>query len=338
MDERTLFDRFHEALEMEPRPGAYERMRIAMTNHPVAVRRPVFRMRWSTMGIRVAAVLAAAVIAVAVGAAILAAHHGPVGSVNAGPDPSVKAYQSMISSNYNTMNAATSNHCNTMQDTGCEAGINAVIPTLQKWVGDLNSAQTPARFAFIDSPLRRHLNQVIADMTAAIAFQKAKNQAGFDLSMSAAFYERAWIDPAVLAIEGTYPRVAGSYHDAVSLARQSVSACVNSSPGPGDLSCARLFQQESCTGAGAKACEGDVQTAATQLLTFLIGLQENPAPGSLSTKDESLRTDLTKADTALLAITDALLSGDSAKATASESLYAESIVAANGDIQAIGIA
>jgi len=67
MDERILFDQFHEALDVEPRPGAYERMRFAMTNQPVALKsRPVFRMRWSKMGIRVAAVLAAAVLAVAV--------------------------------------------------------------------------------------------------------------------------------------------------------------------------------------------------------------------------------------------------------------------------------
>ena len=31
MDEQILFDRFHEALETEPRPGAYERMRLAIT-------------------------------------------------------------------------------------------------------------------------------------------------------------------------------------------------------------------------------------------------------------------------------------------------------------------
>ena len=39
MDERILFAQFHEALDVEPRPGAYERMRIAMTNHPVVIKR-----------------------------------------------------------------------------------------------------------------------------------------------------------------------------------------------------------------------------------------------------------------------------------------------------------
>ncbi len=114
MDERTLFDRFHEALEIEPRPGAYERMRFAMTNHPVALkRRPALRIRWSRMGLRVAAVVAAGLIAIAFGAAILAGHRGPVGSVPAGQDPNVKAYQAMISSNYNALTNLDSLGCNT---------------------------------------------------------------------------------------------------------------------------------------------------------------------------------------------------------------------------------
>ena len=339
MDERILFDQFHEALEFEPGPGAYERMRFAMTNHPVPLkRRPAFQMRWSKMGLRVAAVLAAVVIAVAFGAAILATHHGPVGSAPAGTDPTVMKYRAMMFSDYNTMAASASNHCNTIQDAGCEAAINAVIPTLQKWLTDLNSAQTPARFAFIDSQLRRHLNQAIADMHAAVAYQKMNNPSGFDLAMNAAFYERAWIDPAESAIQGTYPKVAGSYHDALSLTRQSVSACVNGTPGPADLSCSKLFQQESCIGVRAQACELDVQAAATQLLTFLIGLQQNPAPASLSSKDAALLADLTNADTTLLAIAGALVSGDSAKVTAGEITYAAAILSANGDGSAIGIA
>jgi hypothetical protein len=86
MDEPTLFDRFHEALAMEPRPGAYERMRFAMINRPVALMRlPAFQMRWSKMGLRfTAAAIAAALIAIAVIGVFLVARHGPVGSVPAG--------------------------------------------------------------------------------------------------------------------------------------------------------------------------------------------------------------------------------------------------------------
>jgi hypothetical protein len=339
MDERMLFDQFHEALDVEPHPGAYERMRVAMANYPVALkRRPAFRMRWSRMGLRVAAVLAAAVVAVAIGGAILATHHGPTGIVNAGPDLNTEAYQAMMSSDYNLMSASTSNNCNTMQDLGCEAAVNTVIPTLRHWVSDLKSAHTPTSFLTIDGLLRNHLNQAIADLSAAVAFQKARNNGGFTLAMSAAFYERAWIDPAAFSVEGTYPDVAGTYHNALSLVRRAVNACESSQPGPDDLSCANLFKQEACVGAGAQKCESDVQAATTQIQAFLIALQQNPAPGALATKNARLQADLASGDQALLAITRAALAGDSTKVLEGENSYIQSIDAANVDLEAIGIA
>lgn len=336
MDERILFDRFHEALEMEPRPGAYERMRFAMTRHPVAALkpRPAFRMRWSKMGLRMAAGVTAAVIVIAVVAAFIGAHRGLVGSAPAGQDPNVKAYRDMIASDYNTMAGSTSNHCGTIQDTGCEAAINVVLHSLQKWVSDLNSFQTPLRFVAVDGQLRRHLNQTIADGNAAAAFQKAGNESGFSLAMSAAVYERAWIDPTMFAIVGSYPRAAATYHDAFRLTKQSLDACVNGTPAPADLACTALVANV-CTGATV-TCESDVQNADTQIQTFLIALLQNPAPSSLSGKNAQLEVDLAKADTALLATTDALLSGDAAKVGAAQSSYASAIFAADADASAIG--
>jgi hypothetical protein len=290
------------------------------------------------MGLRVAAVLAAAVIAVALGAAILATHHGPVGSAPASHDPNVEAYQLMMLSDYNAMSASTSNNCNTIQETGCAAALNNIIPTLQKWVGDLNSFQmTPKQFAFVDGQLRRHLTAVTAEMNAAITFQRANDQSGFDLAMQAVVYERAWIDPAAFSISGSYPKVAGSYRDAIGIARQSLFACANGTPGPADLSCQRLSQPEGCVGAATQTCENDVQNAATQLQTWMIALLQNPAPSALSSRNASLQAHMATADTALLAITDALLRGDSAKATAGEASYGNAIVAANGDMSAIGV-
>jgi hypothetical protein len=336
MDERMLVDQFHEALDIEPRPGAYERMRIAMTDHPVAVQsRPAFRMRWSKMGLRVAAVLAAAVIATAVGAVILAGHGKPVGSIPAGADPNVEAYQVMMNSNYDAMNASTPDTCVDIQDKGCRAFLGEVTPRLEHWISDLTAFHTPTRFAVIDGQLRRHLNQALADLNAAVALQKANNRSGFDLAMSAAVYERAWIDPATFAIEGRYVAVAHTYFDAASLARQSLYSCIDYSPGPAELGCNALTTRQTCAAAAAQTCERDVQNAATQIQTFLIALAQNAAPGARSARYMQLQTDLGQADTALLTITDALLSGDSAKADAGEMSYGESIVAAYGDTNAV---
>ena len=334
MDEQVLFDRFHEALDKEPRPGAYERMRFAMTNHPVALRRrPAFRMRWSKMGLRIAAVVTVAVIAMALIAVLVVSHRAPVGTVPAATDPNVEAYQVLVSSDYNKMASSTSNHCNTIQDTGCAAAVVPVVAALDKWVADLSSFPTPSRYAAIDTQLRRHLSAAAAELNAAVAFQKANNQAGFDMAMSAAFFERAWIDPTTSTIAGSYPAVAGSYHDAVSLAKRSLDSCINGTPAPNDLACQALGSAQTCvsTAAQAPTCESDVQNAAAQIQTFLIALVQNPAPSALANKDAQLQTDLAAADTALLAITDALLHGNSAKAEAGRSAYTLAISAADGD-------
>jgi hypothetical protein len=76
MDERFVFDRFHEALELEPQPGAYERFRADFMNLSVAAkRRPVFQLRFSRMGLRIAAAIAVVAIAVALVAGYVATHH-----------------------------------------------------------------------------------------------------------------------------------------------------------------------------------------------------------------------------------------------------------------------
>ena len=337
MDDRILFDRFHEALEAEPRPGAYERMRFAMADHPIALkRRPVHPMRWSRMGLRMAAALTAAAIAIAVFAVFLATHHAPVGGVPAGQDQNVKAYQALTKTDYDRMSTATSSvSCATILDPTCAAAVTTVANALQSWIDDLNAFQTPARYAVMDGQLRRHLSQAIIDLNAVVAFQKANNQSGFDLAMSASNYERAWFDPATFTIEGSYPKVAGSYHDAVSLARQGLDACANGSPAPGDLGCSQLSSGVSCISAGTQGCENYVQVAGTQVQTFLVSLLQNPPPSALAAKDAKLWADLAQADTDLLAITNALLAGDAAKSNSAQRAYADTIVAADNDTAVI---
>jgi hypothetical protein len=75
MDEQVVFERFHEALDLEPRPGAYERFRADFMNPSVAaMRRPVFQLRFSNMGLRIAAALAVVAIASALVAGYVATH------------------------------------------------------------------------------------------------------------------------------------------------------------------------------------------------------------------------------------------------------------------------
>jgi len=338
MDERVLFERFHEALDMEPRPSAYERLRASMKNPPaVHQRRPAFPMRWTKMRFRVAAALTAAVIAIGLVAAFFATHHAAVGVVPARSDTNLLAYQNMVTGDYNAMNASTSDNCNTIDDKLCAGAVGRVVPRLQSWLDDLDAFQTPARYAILDQQLRLHLKEAITELNDAVAFQKASDTNGFDLAMSGALYERGWIDPATFTITGTYPKQAGSYQDAVSVVNQAVQACVNSTPGPAELGCARLVGMENCAGALATSCEDDVQTSATELEVFLVALAQNPIPSSvpLPVRNTQLEGDLARADTALLAITDALLQRNAAKASAAQVEFSTAIAAAGQDASTI---
>jgi hypothetical protein len=338
MDERTLFDRFHEALDVEPRPGAYERMRFAMTNHPVALkRRPALRIRWSTMGLRITAAVAAGVIAMAVIAAFLAAHHGPVGSVPAGSDPKVKAYQAMITSDYNALSNNTFS-CSAVDDSGCEAFVTTALSPYNKWISDLKSFQTPARFAALDGMLRRHLTDETIYLNGMLAAHKSKNLKSFDFAFEGAFYEGAWIDPTVGVIAGTYPRVAGSYTDALALAKQSLEACINQAPGPADIGCEQLYHPDECAKVGLQACANDAHAYAARIQGFLIGLLQNPAPGGLAAKDRKIQIALAVVDADIIAVTDGLRSGDPAKTTSAEDSFVTDLLLANNDIGVVGSA
>ena len=289
------------------------------------------------MGLRIAAVVAAIAIAIVVVAAFIAGRSGFVGSAPAGPDPNVKAYQAMVSSDSDAMNTAISKlSCNSIQDNNCRTTRDVAVPVDQKWVVDLTAFRTPARFAAIDGQLRAHLNQTIAELNAVVASQAANNQNGFDLANEAVFYELAWLGPTVSAIEGTYPGAAGTYHDAFRITKQALDACVKGAPDPADIGCAALLLGKVCTGGVSRSCASETESAATRIQTFLIVLLQNPAPGSLTTKNEQLLADLGQADTALLVITDGLVNANAAKVASGQTSYGLSILAADRDAGAMG--
>jgi hypothetical protein len=325
MDETALFEQVHAALDAEPTPGAYDRLHAAMSTVPAATARPpLFRLRWTKMTLRITAAVAVLAITVALALAFVANHHPSVGEVPAGDTKNVHAYKNMMVADYNAMSSSTSNNCNTIADTGCADAINRIVPTLQKWVADMQAFPTPAPYAALDALLRAHLSQAAADLQAAVGFQKAGDVAGFNLAMNAAVYERAWIDPASFAIWGTYPNVASSYSGAITQLKTAVHNCVNGSPGPTDLACTQLSSQ-ACSIGESQICEDYVQQASTQIEGFAVALVEFPAPSAQSQALATVQADLVQADAALLQVTAALLSRDTSKLAAAESSYTASI-------------
>jgi hypothetical protein len=335
MDEQTLFDGFHQALDAEPRPGASQRLRTAfLKSLPAARKRTAYRMRLSKMGLRFAAVLVAVVIVAGAAAAFLASHRLAVGAVPASENKNVAAYRAMVSGDYYQMNAVTSNSsCSTIDDTTCAAAIDRVVPVLQHWINDLNSHESPAQYALIAGQLSRHLTEVVVELNAAKAFQRAGNASGFDTAMAAAEYERAWVDPASFTLEGSYPKVTASFSDAAKLIQLGLAGCVNGRPGPADIACSQLTSAQACTGDSLQHCEAAFTAAETEIEPYLIALVQNPAPTSESTRVSHLNTDLASADTALLAIADAEMKGNST--TVAVSAFAAAATAASNDATAL---
>jgi hypothetical protein len=288
------------------------------------------------MGLRVAAVLV--VLAIALGAAILAIHFRPVGSTPAGPDPNVKAYQAMIKTDYDAIYVTGSQTCSSVDDTGCEATVSEAVSVRAKWLSDLKSFQTPARFAALDSILQRHLTDAIKYQNATLAAHRSGNVQDFIFAGEGGFYENEWLDPTVGAIAGSYPKVAGSYHDALALARQHIDACVSQAPGPADLGCEHLYHPDVCANVGVQACATDAYSAAAQIQSFLISLLQNPAPTTLAAKDRKIQSDLAQIDADILAVTDGLLSGDTAKTVFAEATFVADLTHADNDIGVVGSA
>ena len=326
MDERVVTERFHEALDVEPRAGAYERFRAEFVTSPAAAkRRPVFRLRFSKMAFRLGAAVALAAIAIALVAGILATHRGPTGQVPASTNKNLVDYQNLVLRDYNAFANATSNHCNTIDDQGCAAAVRRLVPSMEGWINDLTAFPTPPQYVVLDARLRAHLTLAEAELNALAPAQQRHDAAGFTMAINAALYERAWIDPAAFTLEGTDQTDVASYSNAVRVAYLSLLSCENSTPGPDALACSHLAAAESCLGAAAQACADDIQSAETQLQNFIIAIAQNPAPSSLVVKDRQFEAALTKADDALLDLVKSQLAGDAARVSADELAYESAI-------------
>ena len=269
------------------------------------------------MGFRAAAVTAV-VIAIALIAGFLAVRqYWPVGTVPAVQDQRVTAYRTMIQSEYQEMDASTSNHCNTIDDTGCEVAVRPVVAALQKWVDHMDSFQTPPQYAVLDLQLRRHLKELIVELNAAVAFQKSNDEKNFKLAMDAALYERGWINHPILFINGYVPdarRPGNSPDEAFNIAKQELVGCLSGQAGINSIGCGKLARHpSSCLGAKAEDCQAYVKDAETQMQNLMITLMTKPPSPDQATKFSKLLGYLAEADTALLAITDAILIGDAVK-------------------------
>jgi hypothetical protein len=220
----------------------------------------------------------------------------------ASQDPLVKQYQAMLSTDEQKVLASQSNNCITLDDK-CPTAAAAVVAALQQWLVDLNAPQPPARFAYVDAQMRRHIARAISDLNSGVTAYMAKDQAGMDSALTAAVSERDAIVTEVSDVTASRQGTIATYTTAVRLDRAMVLACAL---------CQKLLVQNQvlCQASQTPTCVDEISATRLQVEIFQGDLVGVWAPESLAVSDGRLQSDLFAADLALNAMASALLIGD----------------------------
>jgi hypothetical protein len=329
MEERDLFDRMHDALDIEPPAGAFERMRSALAKSPATPHGwPVFRMRGSKMGFRLAAGLTLLVLVGAIVAAYLAAHNVTSSRVPAGSGQTVAAYQNLVNVDDQNAIATWSAPCDTSTHTGCKADATRAIVALQRWLDDLNRSEPPARFLVVDAQLRLHLSGSIAALNALLAASQANDANGMNRAYLLGLAGRAWTDTVVPGIVSSKQVDAVAYVNSVRDEGNAMTSCTSCQilDGPTILDCS---QNQTPT------CQDLLDTTAVPVAGFQFALAASAAPASLSAADTRLQQDVAQADSALVAMYAALSKGDQAGFNAGRDSLRSAFSAMDRDVSVI---
>jgi len=329
MDERTIFNRFHEALDVEPPGGAYDRLRLAFTSPPVVLnRRSGFQMRFTRMGFRLAAALVTVVIVVVAVIAYVSLHHSTTRIVPANHGQDIRPYQALIARDYAKTFASEGGHCESIADTACKAEMGRFIANVQTWIQDLNAFTPPSRLGKVDAMLRIHLAQAVKTGNMVIAAQQAGNAATFAAASTAHFPVRAFIVDIAPAIANTHVMSSATYLSTVRDQMDLLSSCTP---------CARYLATPSvtCTKPVLLQCIDDVVAVDAQVYDFESTVVQDAAPSSLAAKDANLQRDLVAADEALMSMIDASLAGSSTGFTSAAASAQASMTAAAADVKSL---
>ena len=326
MEERTLFDRLHQALDVEPRPGAYERLRIALANERVKPPRwPASRTMWSKRGLRLAAVTAVVALAVAAVAAFLATQRMADRVTPADSEHAIAEYKLMLSHDYDKILVrAIESACYGAQFAACETDVNLRIPVANQIQNDLNRSQAPARFAVAVAQMRRHNALQIARLNAVLAASRAQDAAGMDRAVAAVVSGRSWMDAMITGILSSQQGTVATYIGSVNNEKRNLDLCTECQDLAGQ-------NQISCTASQATSCQALLQGTGARIGSFQRAAVLVAAPSSLVTKDNRLQRDLAMADTALLTMGEALSAGDLAGFNAGRVSLQHSMAAVNVD-------
>ena len=306
MQEDILFDRVHQALDVKPPAGAYERFRAELIKQPArSPRWPAANERWRKMGFRFAAGLAIIAIAAAIAAALAATHNTTGGVSPAGQPRSVEAYRAMVVADLRVGAGTWPNPCDPTHQSGCMANLEMAIPAEEKLLRDLGSALPPARFAIFDAELRHHAQVDLAAMKSLRAALQAHDDAAFIRAFLVGLYGGEWIGTVEPGFEFSRQVDAATYTGSVLTQKQAIDSC-------GACAQRERIQPGQCSFTVPSTCVELFDGMASKLANFEGALLQYAAPASLAAKDLRLQRDVQRADEILLAMRASFGTGDQA--------------------------
>src|SRR5690348_8954682 len=328
MDEQILFYRIHGALDVEPRPGAYERLERALAASTIRTRsvRSFAGVRF-TGGLKLLAAALAILLLVAAAGALIGLRLASPGPTPARQQLSVTAYQALIQQeSVHWSSVGDSTTCIDLQSV-CPAPGRPVQTALKLWLNDLGKIEPPARFAVVDSLLRVHIGAQIADLDEIFAAYAARDEIALTNWYYAGGQEASWISDVADTIVASRPVTAVRYVASVRLEQANLAACdaCSSFAGSAPLSCIDP----------RALCKFDAFDARGVIEVFEATVVKNAAPAGLSGLDAQLQGDLASADRDLENIATAILTANQAGLDASRPSLAGALRRVGADITRI---
>lgn len=301
MDEMNLSDHFHAAFDVAPPAGGFERLRRELNSYrPDRRGRPAFHLRWDKMTLRLTAAVAVVIVAVALVTAYFAAQRPGTSFVPAASD---KTYRSINESDHQALiDTYNSTDCVKFTDPACASAVAITQAAAEKWLVDLRSNPAPEQFKVIDRQLRLHLTTTIAMLTLASAAIKSGSEAAFSAVLDhASGHEAPWFDRMANAIVYSNAVSAADFKEGVAAQKLSLESCALC----GEVGTSTFTDCNSAT----NLCPMEVSSVSDQIAVVLASTVQFAAPSEFADQASRLESDLADADTALLDIEVAILSG-----------------------------
>jgi hypothetical protein len=269
------------------------------------------------------------VLATAVGAAFLGLrYHNPLSTP--ADALSISAYQTIVGEDVNRVDSSLDqSSCVTLQSV-CPAPGTPVLNALYRWSDDLSLSTPPARFAVIDVQVRYHVKTAIDDLNAVFASYRARNQTAFDNSGAEFQRQLGWLDAVSRSVIYSKQESANAHIATIQAQKQTLAACTE---------CVSLAStsQTDCTLALMQSaiCEGDVAFAKSAIQDVLAAVVRYAAPDSMAAQDALLQRDLAVADSGVMRMAGAQLTGDQASFAEGHLQFEQFWSAVNADIASI---